>query len=33
MNEKTALERHDSAPEEQQGRWAGCDLGHIIWLK
>jgi hypothetical protein len=32
MNWKTTLERHDSAPEEQPRRRAGCDWDHFISL-
>jgi hypothetical protein len=32
LNGKTALERHDSVPEEQPWHRTGCDLDHFIWL-
>ncbi|MGA3082744.1 MAG: hypothetical protein ABSD44_15440 [Terracidiphilus sp.] len=33
MNDKTALERHDSALEEQERRQAGCDLDHFSLIE
>jgi hypothetical protein len=33
LNEKTALEHHDSVPEEQERRGAGCDLDHFSLIE